>query len=66
MIKRHLNNLLDTKPYKVALLEIRTHTAYYLKGLPQGKELKVKIFKTTSKEEIIELLDKYLEEHNEY
>ncbi len=66
MIKRHLNNLLDTKPYKVALLEIRTHAAYYLKGLPQGKELKVKIFKTTSKEEIIELLDKYLEEHNEY
>ena len=66
MIKRHLNNLLDTKPYKVALLEIRTHAAYYLKGLPQGKELKVKIFKTTSKEEIIELLDEYLEEHNEY
>lgn len=66
MIKRHLNNLLDTKPYKVALLEIRTHAAYYLKGLPQGKELKVAIFKTTSKEEIIELLDKYLEEHNEY
>lgn len=60
MIKRHLNNLLETKPYKVAMLEIRTHAAYYLKGLPQGKELKVAIFKTNTKEELISLLDNYL------
>ena len=60
MIKRHLNNLLETKPYKVAMLEIRTHAAYYLKGLPQGKELKVSIFKTTNKEDLISLLDDYL------
>lgn len=65
MIKRHLNNLLATKPYKVAMLEIRTHAAYYLKGLPQGKELKVAIFKTTTKEELINLLDKYMEDHYE-
>lgn len=65
MIKKHLNNLLETKPYKVAMLEIRTHAAYYLKGLPQGKELKVAIFKTTTKEELISLLDKYMEEHYE-
>ena len=65
MIKKHLNNLLETKPYKVAMLEIRTHAAYYLKGLPQGKELKVAIFKTTKKEELISLLDKYMEEHYE-
>ena len=65
MIKRHLSNLLATKPYKVAMLEIRTHAAYYLKGLPQGKELKVAIFKTTTKEELISLLDKYMEEHYE-
>lgn len=60
MIKYHLNNLLETKPYKVAMLEIRTHAAYYLKGLPKGKELKVEIFKTTTKEKLINLLDKYL------
>lgn len=65
MIKKHLNNLLETKPYKVAMLEIRTHAAYYLKGLPQGKELKVSIFKTTTKEELISLLDKYMEDHYE-
>ena len=63
MIKYHLNNLLETKPYKVAMLEIRTHAAYYLKGLPQGKELKVEIFKTTTKEELTDLLDNYIKEH---
>ena len=61
MIKRHLDNLLETKPYKVAILEIRTHAAYYLKGLPKGKELKVEIFKTSNKEEILHLLDNYLQ-----
>lgn len=66
MIKRHLNNLLETKPYKVAMLEIRTHAAYYLKGLPKGKELKVEIFKTTKKEELLELLDNYLKEQTMY
>ena len=63
MIKYHLNNLLETKPYKVAMLEIRTHAAYYLKGLPEGKELKVAIFKTTTEEELLKLLDDYLEKH---
>lgn len=65
MIKTHLDNLLLIKPYKVAMLEIRTHAAYYLKGLPKGKELKVKIFKTSTKEELIQLLDDYLIEIND-
>lgn len=63
MIKRHLDNLMETKPYKVAMLEIRTHAAYYLKGLPKGKELKLAIFKSTSKEELINLLDSYMEDY---
>ena len=61
MIKKHLLLLLNTKPYKVAMLEIRSHAAWYLKGLPNAKELKEAIFKTSTKEELIELLDKYLE-----
>lgn len=60
MIKTHMNLLLDTKSNKVALLEMRTHIAYYLKGIPNTKELKQQIFKTTSKEEIENLLDEFL------
>ena len=64
MIKRHLDLLIKTKPLKVALLEIRSHAAWYLKGLPNTKELKETIFKTNTCEEIISLLDNYLTEIN--
>ncbi len=59
MIKEHLSRLLKTKPYKVAMLEIRTHAAWYLKGLPKAKELKQEIFKTTKEEELLSLLENY-------
>ena len=59
MIKYHLELLLKTKPEKVALLEIRSHAAWYLKGIKGTKELKQNIFKTKTKEEIIDLLDEF-------
>ena len=59
MIKYHLELLLKTKPYKVAMLEIRSHAAWYLKGLPNAKELKEQIFKTTNELELINLLEQY-------
>lgn len=62
MIKYHLDLLIKTKPMKVALLEIRSHAAWYLKGINGAKELKQEIFKTKTKEELVELLDKFLEE----
>ena len=65
MIKKHLRLLLDTKPYKLAMLEIRSHAAWYLKGLPNAKELKQAIFQTKTEEELTEFLDKYLEGINE-
>ena len=60
MIKRHMDLLINTKPLKVALLEMRTHIAYYLKGISGTKELKQKIFKTKTKEEIVMLLNDFL------
>ena len=64
MIKRHMDLLINTKPEKIAILEIRTHIAYYLKGIPDTKELKQKIFKTKTKEEINKLLDDFLRINN--
>ena len=63
MIKRHLNLLIETKSYKVALLEIRSHAAWYLKGIPNTKELKEAIFKCNNHEELISLLDEYLRQN---
>ena len=65
MIKKHLKLLLQTKPYKVAMLEIRSHAAWYLKGLPNAKELKENIFKTKTEEELIDLLDNYLKNNKD-
>ena len=59
-IKNHLNLLIKNKPYKVAMLEIRSHAAWYLKGLPNAKKLKEDIFKVNKEEELISLLDNYL------
>lgn len=37
---KHFNYLLKIKPEKVATLEMRTHAAWYLKGLPNGVNVK--------------------------
>ena len=49
--------LLETKNEKVALLEIRSHAAWYFKGIPGSKEIKEQIMKIKTKEEFINLLD---------
>ena len=46
MILHHLELLKDLKNSKVALLEMRSHTAWYLKGIPNTSKLKEDIFKT--------------------
>lgn len=61
MAKKHTELLIDLKNEKVAIKEMRTHTAYYLKNLPGSIEIKPKIFKTKTKEELFNLLDDYLE-----
>lgn len=65
MIKKHLKLLIATKSEKQAMLEIRSHAAWYLKGLVNSKELKENIFKTTTKEELIKLLDDYLKNNKD-
>ena len=60
MEKRHANLLEQTKPPKLALSRMRTHTAYYLKRLHGSGDIKPLLFKMNSKEEIFDLLDEYL------
>ncbi len=60
MIKKHLNYLLKIKPEKVAVAEMRTHAAHYLKGLSNTANTKNKLFKTTSAKEFNQILDNYL------
>lgn len=59
MCIRHLTNLENLKSEKQAVLEIRSHIAWYLKGLKNSNEIKNKIFLSTSLSDIIRILDEY-------
>ncbi len=61
MIKRHAVFLSEIRSEKPAMHKMRTHTAYYLKGQWRSAEIKPKIFKMNTKEELFNLLDEYVE-----
>lgn len=62
MCFKHLDYLLEDKPEKVAVLEMRSHIAWYLKGMPDAVRVKNLIFKAKSSDELREILNNYLEE----
>ena len=59
MCYTHLEKLLKIKSERVATLEMRSHIAWYIKGIPYHKEIKNLIFKAENVEEIKEILDNY-------
>ena len=61
LIIKHFNYLLEIKPEKTAVLEMRTHAAWYIKGINGSKEIKTKIFKCTTKDELLKILVDYKE-----
>ena len=58
---KHFNYLLEVKPEKVAILEMRTHAAWYLKGLPSGVKIKKILYELKTKEEFINTITEYME-----
>jgi len=56
MIIKHLNNLKLSKNEKSALLEIRSHIAWYLKGIPNTSEIKNNILKEKEIKEVEEII----------
>lgn len=59
MIKKHYQYLIETKPEKVAMLEMRMFIAWYLKGLNGSNVVKKKIFECKTYDEIEKILDEY-------
>ena len=58
---KHFNYLLKIKPEKVATLEMRTHASWYLKGLPNGVNVKKRLYELKTKEEFINTITEYME-----
>ena len=56
---KHFNYLLEIKNEKVAVLEMRTIVANYIKGMNGSTNLKQQIFKVRTKEELFDILHSY-------
>ncbi len=61
MIKRHYSLLKKYTNPKSALLEIRTHALWYLKGIEGVKEYKNKLVQTKTEEEFFSVLDEIID-----
>ena len=59
MCIKHMNYLLSFKDEKTAVLEMRSHIAWYLKGLDGVNEVKREIFKATTEKDVLEILIKF-------
>lgn len=59
MCLKHMKYLLEIKNEKVAILEMRTHAAWYIKGMKDSTIVKNKIFKCETKEELEKVLLDY-------
>ena len=62
MMKYNIEEITKDKNEVVGVLEMRTQLMYYLKGLPNTKELKLAICKATTKEELLKIINDYQKE----
>ena len=60
MCFHHLDYLLKIKCEKIAVLEMRSHIAWYVKGIPGSVEVKNACFKATKPQELVDILKNYL------
>lgn len=59
MMRRHYELLVQDKSDTQALLEIRSHIIWYLKGMPESKRIKESICKCKTTEEMFGIIDDY-------
>ena len=59
MMKKHYTLLTQDKNEKLALLEIRSHIIWYLKGMPKSKEIKNQICQSKTTEEMFNIINEY-------
>lgn len=65
MLKRHFQLLIEDKCEKAAILEIRSHALWYVKGLKGSAKIKNRICQSETVEEMFQILDEYLQNENE-
>ena len=64
MLKKHYELLLNATNERQAILEIRMHALWYIKGLPNSANIKNNICKCQTSEELFNCLNDYLKTLN--
>ena len=59
MMKYYTEELVKDKNEKIGILEMRTNLMYFLKGLPNTKEIKKKIVECNNKLDLLNIIDEY-------
>lgn len=59
MMRKHFELLKEDKNEHTALLEIRTNLLYYLKGMPDSKNMKMKVCSCKTSDELLQVLNDY-------
>lgn len=60
LILEHLNYMLEDKPERVAVVEMRKHISWYIKNSKDASKVREYINQITNKDELIETLTEYL------
>jgi len=61
LLKEHALNLVDLKGEKIAILEMRSHAAWYIKGMKGSTYVKREIAKAKDKNALFSIIDAYSE-----
>lgn len=64
ILKRHINELIDLKGEKIAVLEMRSLAMWYVKGLYNIKEFKNEVVKVKTKDELMKCIDDLVNSQN--
>ncbi|TWH46983.1 tRNA-dihydrouridine synthase B [Sporomusa sp. KB1] len=59
MLLRHLDLLVEHKGEYIGIREMRSHAAWYTKGLPKSAELRLRFNQATSREDFIRIMENY-------
>ena len=62
MCLKHMDYLSKIKPEKVCVLEMRSHIAWYIKGMPRATDIKKQLMKLKTINEVKKLMDSYLKD----
>jgi len=63
MLKKHVEMLKEELDEKIAVLEMRKHAGWYIKGMKNSSDIRSNINKITNVEELFNLLNAYLENY---